>query len=1358
MKKIISIFISIILIAAVSVSALPLSVCAEESSNHLLLFYDDFEDTYTHMNIVSNSKVSIARETFGESKQICFQTIEGIEGGGYADAVLSDDVDDKVIVDALITPIQIEGNAFVKLFDSKATSGTSASWRDGIALNSDGTVTMKNEGGASEYICRWEAGVKFRFTALYDIPEGKCSIYIDESFIKEISVKSIYAKTYRIDIDNSKGGSAKAYVDNLKIYASDKILSDSAFDTDVRYSVMDFDNIAKKSLGNAWLFTDAVYYYKNGEKIKYTSESQKPIIYDEKMYITENFASDILNINPDTLEKSYIDNRYLIDAEKAAEALGKEYLYDERGFFILSDEEFPYTNSKDFTKLFEKSDKIYRYVNFDNTKSEEVINALKNNRENKSHPRLCYTDEDIEYIKNKFETDKKWSAILSSVIAKGNSYLGADIKVTPDCANSKKQDQSGIFQNAIEALSQAYLLTGDTRYADKGISYMKAASEWESLAVENSNLTTGHWAMGMAVGYDAFYNYLMQSSEGQENAALFREAVKRLPFADAIKAYKGGGGVHWINICDNFQGVISGGMMALLLSVADEEDVREEVLYLLENVLRSMQLAVSLYAPDGGYFEGVAYSEYMLTNLSNAITSLFNCCGTDWGLGNAKGFRNAGEFFVYMQTPEHRFNFSDCSRPATNTMLPAFFAHYYGSVSAAKMTILENEYRDTSYDMSGYLHYDKAISIWGDADVSHYGTDKYFKAAESGVFRNTFGTGEPTFVGFHGGTTGRAHDMLDSGEFVFEAGGLPWAIDLGADSYSLPSYFGTDGYKIYRKHTQGENCVLINPLTDTENYFGQAIGEEAPLISYVSKPKGAFAAFDMTNVYKRDVTSYKRGYYFGDNRNTLTVQDEITLKDTSELYWFMHTASDIEIVDGDTARLTYGGEELLLEVYSNKPFTLSKMAPEPLEGTPVIEGQAENEGISKVSIHFENASGDVNIAVKLIYQSEYYTADTLSFVPIDNWQIDEGEREADAVLTDVYADPLGKLSGMVQLPLETKEAYLYIDGKEFQKLDIPLGSPKRFSDIDVSQIGNGRHSAKLRVIYENGEEFTESSFFDMVAFEGRVFYQNSLSENATVSVLPDGWSFGFSGSKTQGSDYVTLKKGTSSYAALELRASDKIYAVSDETIIAESDIMFSSADVSFNIECRNGDGKWFFNEYMLFQNGFMYDGSKFQSNKWYNIRLVINTNTNLCSFYVDGEAVIDEKLIGNATGSYVFKLQFEPLSEDDSVSYKNFKVSTMNEIRENVSVIILEDGEKAYARMSITDISQCESESIKAILCSYSNRGLSYVKIYDIPKADFNEAEKEFVTDSETVYLRCFLASGENIFKAEGEPLYYSLK
>ena len=110
------------------------------------------------------------------------------------------------------------------------------------------------------------------------------------------------------------------------------------------------------------------------------------------------------------------------------------------------------------------------------------------------------------------------------------------------------------------------------------------------------------------------------------------------------------------------------------------------------------------------------------------------------------------------------------------------------------------------------------------------------------------------------------------------------------------------------------------------------------------------------------------------------------------------------------------------------------------------------------------------------------------------------------------------------------------------------------------------------------------------------------------------------------------------------------------------------------------------------------------------------------------------------------------------MSYKNFKVSTMNEIRENVSVIILEDGEKAYARMSITDISQCESESIKAILCSYSNRGLSYVKIYDIPKADFNEAEKEFVTDSETVYLRCFLASGENIFKAEGEPLYYSLK
>ena len=229
----------------------------------------------------------------------------------------------------------------------------------------------------------------------------------------------------------------------------------------------------------------------------------------------------------------------------------------------------------------------------------------------------------------------------------------------------------------------------------------------------------------MAIGYDTFYNYMQKSDEGKETASMLVSAAKKLAFADTVRAYKGNN-TRWININDNFQGVISGGVMALILAMADEKEVAEEVIYLSENVLRSMQLAVSLFTPDGGYYEGISYSEYMLDNLTMGITALFNSCKTDYGLGNAKGFSNAGDFFLYMQTGKNRFNFSDCEASASNTMLPAFFARYYKKIDAAKLTVKQNKFRAFKSSVLYWMQYCKALEIWGDSQNSSPALDKYF--------------------------------------------------------------------------------------------------------------------------------------------------------------------------------------------------------------------------------------------------------------------------------------------------------------------------------------------------------------------------------------------------------------------------------------------------------------------------------------------------------------------------------------------------------------------------------------------------------------------------------------------------------
>lgn len=1335
-----------------------------KSKNDLLLFHDDFEDESVKMSISRGEGAIAEKKDLSGNKMLYMNVPSGVNSAIRADAISQmAEQESYVIIDTVINPVKIDGDAYVGLFDSK---NTIPSWRMGARMHSDGFIYIHNASNNLEKVSAWQAGVPFRFTALYDLDKGECSVYIDNILKKTVTSKKTKTSTFCIELNNANGGEAEIYIDNLKIYSGAEIVPDSAFNKNTRYSKFDYTAEAKKAIGSAWVFTDAQYYYKDGAKQKYETDEQKPLSYEGEMYVSEEFVNDILGFESAELEKTLVNNSYLISAKKLSKALGKEYLYDERGFFILSDGEFPYINSHDFTSLFEESDYIYRYVNFHNPKSEEILQDLKNNIGENTHPRLYYTEDDIEYIKNKAKEDNLWERIYNKAIADANGCLLEEITLTADCTDSQKQNQAGLFQPIMEKLSAAYLLTGNEAYAKKGMEYMDIVCEWESMGYTTSNLITGHWAMGMAVGYDAFYNYMMKTEEGREKAAYYRQRVRQLPFRDTLDALLGRQGremlggkyitVHWMKLCDNFQGAIGGGLMALALSMADEEDMYEKSMYMLENLVRTMEIPVSLYMPDGGYFESVAYSEYMLTNLSNGITSLFNCCGTDYGLGNAKGFTNAGEFFVYMQTPENRLNFSDCDRTASNTMLPAFFARYYGKTHAAKMTIEENKFRDVSYDMLQWLNFYKAIEENGEVDISQLDTDRYYYGAESGTFRNAFGTETPTFAGFHGGTTGRAHDMLDTGEFVFEAGGVPWAIDLGGDKYGLPSYFGTAGYKIYRKHTQGENCVLINPLTDSDEYFGQAIGEEAPLISYVSKPKGAFVAFDMTNVYKRDTTSYKRGYYFGDNRNTLTIQDEITLKDTSELYWFMHTVADIEIVDGDTARLSYGGEELLLKVYSNKPFTLSKMAAEPLDGTPKIEGQSENDGISKVSIHFENVSGEVNIAVKLIYQSKYFEAAPLSFIPIDMWSVEDGICDVKPVLTDIYIDPFKKMSASLQIPFDAKEAYILADGEEICKINISLGSVQKLAKIDVSALESGIYKAKLKVLYQGGsEEIIDSGTFIVEEFENSVFYANDMAREGSATEKPDGWSFYFGGSKTQNSDFVTLETEKGGHALLQFRASDKSYSIVDEIITMQCDIMFSSLDGSFNIECMNDDGKWFFHNLPLFQNGAAYDGSSYEANCWYKIRLTINTKSRFCSFYVDDKAIILDKYINEATGNHVYKLQFSPISENGSISYKNFKVTTINSTEGNALLRLYESdgGMKAY--LAIKDISLLENKNMKLVLCAYRGNQLDNINIFDVQLSEDEPAlEKEILLDGTETAVKCFLVDASNILEVVTKSVY----
>ncbi len=972
------------------------------------------------------------------------------------------------VVDFRFKVNTLTGSAVFHYFDTKNESGK---WRIGYDAKSNGAITSSTAGNIAKY----SLGVWNRFSVAYNIPAGTAAVYINGTFACSHEIPSdYYPNIFRFDIRTAVGSNFDVDIDWIRIYTGRQLMSDELFEVheeDISGSIMDYTKETAAALnGNAVFMLSNNTMYIDGQKKSFADESCKPYIIDGTMMMplemlsmltvdeitydkitgtikigdtfllkrgetlyTENGLSAHLPVAP--VEKSGI--LYFPLRSVSEDILSKNVLWDDRGFVVISDEIIePYSGVPYLDRFFvgRPIDLIYRYMQYDNPTGKQIIEDIKANYPNNGHPRIYITKENAEYMLNKISSDNEWKQAYDNLIEAAEIAVNKDYTVNAALEDDSKQMAAQYWQRDIQTLALAYALTGDDRYATQGVESMKIFAQWETMGYNVAQLTSGHWAAGMGIGFDAFYNYMNSSLSGRADMQYIKERILALTFADHYSKYTSNDGPGWVTMQDNFLGVIGGGLLTLGLAVADEEDMQEVSGTILSSVLKSLQIAAGLFYPDGGYFESVSYSSYMLENFMIGLEALVNCCGTDYGFGSAKGFADAGTAYTYLQSTHTHINYHDGYRGYKTDFVREFMAYLYGvNLNHAELSQTIKTLMGRSADLKTLFYYDKAITDKNIAvDIHDIPLDAYVKGAEAGGFISSREISAPTFVGFHGGRTNLPHDMLDVGQFVFASDGIEWVIDLGGDDYNLPGYFNKNGYKLYRKRPEGENCIVLNPQIDVENYYGQNLNAYASLKAFeANKPLGAYAALDLSEAYARDAEKYIRGYYFGDSRNTLTVQDELTLKSNTELYWFMHTEKNINIIDKTHAKLTdeSTGKTLTVEVYCNAAdFTLKEMPAEPLSTSPKIPGQNENVGYKKLAIHIPEISGDVVISVKLSPDNGSYTQTPLKYMPISQWTVPDGELPNRPVLSGIFVD--GKLIDG------------FLPGKYSYTIDLPYGTTK----------------------------------------------------------------------------------------------------------------------------------------------------------------------------------------------------------------------------------------------------------------------------------------------------------------------------
>ncbi|MEW6304119.1 MAG: DUF4962 domain-containing protein [Verrucomicrobiota bacterium] len=557
----------------------------------------------------------------------------------------------------------------------------------------------------------------------------------------------------------------------------------------------------------------------------------------------------------------------------------------------------------------------------------EILASLR-----KEHPRLLATPADFARLRQQVATDPQLIAWHKKLKTHAEGILEAPPSQYEIPDGLRLLHTSRRVLDRVSTLGLLYQLDRDERYVERAWRELEAAAAFKDWNPRHF-LDTAEMTHAFALGYDWFYE-----AWTPERRTILRTAMVEKALNLARDAYRGTGKYGWwVKARHNWNQVCNGGIGIGALALGDE--LPELAGEILRGALESLKLPLAEFAPDGAWNEGPGYWNYATSYNVAILAALDTALGTDFGLSDAPGFSETGTFPLYASGPTGRtFNYADASdspirAPQLFWLARKFARSEYAAFQARAAT-------PAAFDLLWY-------EPRGETRLKQIPLDRYYQNVDVTFFRGSWEDKRTSFIGFKGGDNRANHSNLDLGSFVFEALGNRWAVDLGADNYNLPGYFGKSRWNYYRMRAEGHNTLVINPGTAPD----QEPAAAAPMVRFESKPDWAYAVADLTAAYKSQARKVTRGVGLIERRKMI-VQDEVRTDQPSEVWWFMHTPAQIAINrDGNAAILSQSKTWIRVELLSPPGATFTIMDPKPLPSSPQPEAQARNDGIRKLAVH-----------------------------------------------------------------------------------------------------------------------------------------------------------------------------------------------------------------------------------------------------------------------------------------------------------------------------------------------------------------------------------------------------------------------
>ncbi|NQX64145.1 Ig-like domain-containing protein [Paenibacillus qinlingensis] len=613
-----------------------------------------------------------------------------------------------------------------------------------------------------------------------------------------------------------------------------------------------------------------------------------------------------------------------------------------------------------------------------------------------AHPRLYASTDDFDRIRGLIVTDPIMQEWYAKVKAIADDMLDDPLLTytitDPTTAGATVLPLAQALMKRIQTLALLYQITNDTGYAAAAIAQLNLMANSQAYPDWNGGLlnflSISEMGNVASIGYDWLYDAMTQQERDNLRTRILQEVLLKAKDAYSSKVW-------WTTSPSNWNLVVNGGLTAASLTIGDETDARPTAASVLQSALTSVQVGLGVFAQQGDWPEGTGYWDYATEYLAFMISALRTNLGTDYDFFHQPGIAETSSFMANLHSYNGPFNYSDSVNTLVDTPQLLFFADLLNSPDVTW-------YRNFTYSKNKLA--EPLDLIWyrpgtfGSSDPASLDA-LYNHRLKNNIasFRDSWKDPNGSFVGIKGGITDYAitnstHADLDIGTFVMDALGVRWAVDLGKDNYGLYNYSyvyldrNPNRWDYYRTRAEGSNTLVINPDEGPD----QAIDARASIIAFDSKPAGGYAVVDMTSAYPKDVVFAKRGMMLGQDRGSFLVQDEVQLKTTSNLYWFMHTEAEVTILAGcKSAILKQNGKRLYAQLVSPGAGSFEVMEAKTLQ-TNKPAGEAVNSGQKKLTIHFPAANDFVTIAVRFtpLLSSEEVPADTPIVTPLQAWSID----------------------------------------------------------------------------------------------------------------------------------------------------------------------------------------------------------------------------------------------------------------------------------------------------------------------------------------------------------------------------------